>query len=167
MDNELHASPAGIGRIALFFFLRFLAVSIPLYLLYTVAGIHYVKLVAQVSKPLFALFDLDLIMQRALTVTEEISLNPIVFVSLVIATTRIGAARKIRAGILGFVILTLANSITLFMIFLSASRGSERLWSSTEFFNLTINFFLPILLWVVLLPVVSLASSLRGSPGGD
>jgi len=167
MDDELKKSPAGIGRIAAFFFLRFLAASIPLYLLYVVAGIHYMKLVAYVSKPLFSLFDLDLSMQRALTVTEEISLNPVVFISLVIATSRIGASRKIRAGLLGFVILTLANSVTLFMVFLSDSRGSERLWSSTEFFNLTINFFMPILLWIVLLPVVSLASGLRGSPGGD
>jgi hypothetical protein len=167
MADELKRSPPGIGRIALLFFLRFLAASIPLYLLYVVGVTHYMKLVAYVSKPLFALFDLDLNLQRALTVTEEISLNPIVFISLVIATTRIGAARKIRGGLLGFVILTLANSVTLFMIFLSASRGSERLWSSTEFFNLTINFFMPILLWIVLLPVVSLASGLRGSPGGD
>jgi len=167
MVDELKKPPSGIGRIALLFFLRFLAASIPLYLLYVVGGTYYMKLVAHVSKPLFALFDLDLNLQRAFTVTEEISLNPVVFISLVIATTRIGAVRKIRAGLLGFVILTLANSLTLFMIFLSASRGSERLWSSTEFFNLTINFFLPILLWIVLLPVVSLASTLRGSPGGD
>lgn len=166
MNDEVKKSPSGIGRIAAFFFLRFLAVSIPLYLLYTVAGIHYMKLVSYVSKPLFGLFDLNLSMQRALTVTEEISLNPIVFLSLVIATSRVGASRKLRAALLGFVILTLANSITLFMIFLSASRGSERLWSSTEFFNLTINFFLPILLWVVLLPVVSIASSLKDSPDG-
>ena len=167
MDDQLKRSPSSIGRITTFFFLRFLAASIPLYLLYTVAGTHYMRLVAYVSKPLFALFDLDLSMQRALTVTEEISLNPIVFISLVIATTGTRAVRKIRAGFLGLVILTLANSITLFMIFLSASRESERLWSSTEFFNLTINFFLPILLWIVFLPIVSLASSLRGSPGGD
>jgi hypothetical protein len=166
MIDEPKRTPVGIGRIALFFFLRFLAASIPLYLLYVVAGAHYMKLVAYVSKPLFALFDLDLIMQRALTVTEEISLNPVVFISLVIATSRVSASRKIRSGILGFAILTLANSITLFMLFLSASRGSERLWSSTEFFNLTINFFLPILLWIVLLPVVSISSGLWRSPDG-
>ena len=162
MDDGPNTTPTGIGRIALFFFLRFLAASIPLYLLYTVAGEHYMKLVAYAAKPLFALSDIELVMRRALTVTEEISLNPIVFLSLVIATPRVRASRKIRAGILVFVILTLANSITLFMIFLSASRGSERLWSSTEFFNLTINFFLPILLWTVLLPVFSVASGIRG-----
>ena len=166
MNDERKKPRGGVVRAALFFFLRFLAASIPLYLLYAVAGIHYMKIVAYASKPLFMLFDIELVMERALTVTEEISLNPIVFLSLVIATTGIRASRRLRAGVLGFVILTLANSITLFMIFLSASRGSERLWSSTEFFNLTINFFLPILLWVVLLPVVSLASNLRGSPGG-
>lgn len=167
MDDEQKGSPSSVGRITLLFFLRFLAASIPLYLLYTVAGIHYMKAVAFVSKPLFMLFDLELVMQRAITVTEEISLNPVVFLSLVVATTGIRVSRKIRAGLLGVVILTLANSITLFMIFLSASRGSERLWAGTEFFNLTINFFLPILLWVVLLPVVSIASRLRGSPGGE
>jgi hypothetical protein len=165
MDDDLKRSPAGIGRIAALFFLRFLAASVPLYLLYVVAGIHYMRLVAYLSKPLFRLFDIELVMQRALTVTEEISLNPVVFISLVLATTGVRASRKIRGGILGFVILTLANSITLFMMFLSASRGSERLWSSTEFFNLTINFFLPILLWIVLLPIVSLASGLREPRG--
>jgi hypothetical protein len=166
MADELNRSAPGIGRVALFFFLRFLAASIPLYLLYTVAGIHYMKLVAYVSKPLFTLLDLDLIMKRALTVTEEISLNPVVFISLVIATSRVRASRKIGAGILGFAILTLANSFTLFMIFLSDSRGSERLWSSTEFFYLTINVFLPLLLWIILLPVVSVASGLWRSPNG-
>ncbi len=167
MDDELSRSRAGIGRTALFFFLRFLAASIPLYLLYTVAGIHYMKLVAYVSKPLFSIFDLNLIMKRALTVTEEISLNPVVFVSLVIATSRIRAPRKIGAGIIGLAILTLANSITLFMIFLSDARGSERLWAGTEFFYLTINFFLPLLLWIILLPVVPIASGLWRSPDGE
>lgn len=167
MNNEAKGQRAGIGRITLIFFLRFLAASIPLYLLYAVAGIHYMKIVAYVSKPLFVLFDLELVMERALTVTEEISLNPVVFLSLVIATTGIRMSRRISASLLGVVILTLANSITLFMIFLSASRGSESLWAGTEFFNLTINFFLPILLWVVLLPVVSIASNLRRSSGGE
>ena len=162
MDDGKNKTPSGIGRAALFFFLRFLAVSIPLYLLYTVAGEYYMKLVAYAAKPLFAISGIELVMRRALTVTEEISLNPVVFLSLVIATSRVRALRKIRAGVLGVVILTLANSITLFMIFLSASRGSERLWSSTEFFNLTINFFLPILLWIVLLPVLSIAAGIRG-----
>ncbi len=161
MNDGPRTESAAIGRFAVFFFLRFLAASIPLYLLYVVAGVHYMKLVAYTAKPLFSLFDVEMVMRRALTVTEEISLNPIIFLSLVLATTRVGAWRKIRAGVLGIVILTLANSITLFMVFLSASRGSERLWAGTEFFNLTINFFLPILLWIVLLPVVSLASSLR------
>ena len=167
MNDEPKREPAGIGRFALLFFLRFLAASIPLYLLYTVAGIHYMKLVAYTAKPLFSLFDVELVMRRALTVTEEISLNPIVFLSLVLATTRVALSRKLRAGLLGIVILTLANSITLFMVFLSASRGSERLWSSTEFFNLTINFFLPILLWIILLPVVSIASELRRPRNAD
>ena len=167
MNDERNQTPAGIGRAALFFFLRFLAISIPLYALYALAGVQYMKIVAYVSKPLFVLFDLELVMERALTVTEEISLNPVVFLSLVIATTGIPAPKKLRAAILGVVILTLANSVTLFMIFLSASRGSERLWAGTEFFNLTINFFLPILLWVVLLPVAKMASSLRGPPGGS
>ena len=167
MNEESKREPAGIGRFTALFFLRFLAASIPLYLLYTVAGVHYMKLVAYTAKPLFSLFDVELVMLRALKVTEEISLNPIVFLSLVLATTRVGTRPKARAGILGIVILTLANAITLFMVFLSASRGSERLWSSTEFFNLTINFFLPILLWIILLPVVSIASELRRPRNAD
>lgn len=165
MDDEPKRRSAGIGRIVLFFFLRFLAASIPLYLLYAIGGIYYMKIVAYVSKPLFMLFDLELVLERALTVTEEISLNPVVYLSLVIATAGLPVSKRIKAGILGFVILTLANSITLFMIFLSASRGSELLWAGTEFFNLTINFFLPIMLWVVLLPVARMASSLRDSSG--
>ena len=164
MSDESIEARAGIGRIALKFLLRFLAASIPLYLLYAVAGIHYTRLVASLAKPLFMLSDIELVVERALTVTEEISLNPVVFLSLVIATPRIGALRKVRAGLTGFVILTLANSVTLYMIFLSAARGSERLWSGTEFLNLTINFFLPLLLWVLLLPVISIASRLREPP---
>ncbi|HER43374.1 MAG TPA: hypothetical protein ENO08_02835 [Candidatus Eisenbacteria bacterium] len=161
MRDEPGRPPAGVGRTAFLFFLRFLAVSIPLYALYAAAGIHYMKLVATVSKPLFSLFDLELAMGRALAVTEDISLNPIVFISLVAATAGVAIPRRIWAGIIGFAVLTLANSTTLFLVFLSASRGSERLWAGTEFLNLTINFFLPLLLWIVLLPVVSLAAGLR------
>lgn len=161
MDDGIRSPHTGVGRYTALFFVRFVAASIPLYLLYVVAGTHYVKLVAYVAKPLFALSGLELAMQRALAVTEEISLNPIVFISLVLATMGIRASRRIGATVLGFVILTLANSITLFLLFLSASRGSERLWSGTEFLNLTINFFLPILLWMALLPIPSIASSLR------
>ena len=166
MDDGIKRPHAGIGRFAALFFVRFIAASIPLYLLYVVAGTYYMKLIAYVSKPLFDIFDIQLVMQRALKVTEEFSLNPIVFISLVLATMGIRASRRIGATALGFVILTLANSITLFLLFLSSSRGSERLWSGTEFFNLTINFFLPILLWMALLPIPSIASSLRGPREG-
>ena len=52
----------------------------------------------------------------------------------------------------GFAILTAANALTLFMVFLSYFKRSETLWAQSEFLNLTINFFVPILLWFALVP---------------
>jgi hypothetical protein len=145
----------------LFFVLRFLGVSMVLYLLYLWAGIYYMRLVAHGARPLLAAFGHTLDIERALSITEEISLNPIVFLSLVIAVTKIPVVAKIRAAVVGLLILTAANSITVFMSFLSFYRKSEQLWTGTEFFNLTINFFLPLLLWLILLPIKDLIFSTR------
>jgi hypothetical protein len=163
------------------FFLRFVIVSIVLYIVYRTPirlplfsseeGFHlitlpslgagYMRLVALCSKPLLALFKYKMIMEKALTVTEEISLNPIVFLSLVLAVAKLPALTRLKAAIWGVVILTAANTVTVFLIFLSAYRGSEKLWTGTEFFNLTINFFLPLLLWFLLLPIGSLFPQFR------
>jgi len=153
----MHNDPIMRGaKGVLFFFLRFLAASVILYLIYTWAGIYYMRVVAYGAKPLLAIFGHRLVMDRALAITEEISLNPLIFLSLVIAVSNVALPIKLRAAITGVLILTAANSITVFLSFLSFYRGSERLWSGTEFFNLTINFFLPLLLWFLLLPVRSM-----------
>jgi hypothetical protein len=162
MASERRSHIKSVGRTALVFFLRFLAASIVLYLLYTIAGSYYMRFVASIAKPLLSLYDLEMNMQRALKVTEEISLNPVVFLSLVIATLRVAAPKKIKAGIIGFAVLTAANALTVFLAFLSAHRGSETLWTGTEFFNLTMNFFVPLLLWIILLPS-SAFSTMRGT----
>ncbi len=153
----MHNDPIARGaKGVLLFFLRFLAASVILYLIYTKAGIHYMRIVAYGAKPLLAIFGHRLVMDRALAITEEISLNPLIFLSLVIAVTNITIRIRLRAAAIGVLILTAANSITVFLSFLSFYRGSEQLWSGTEFFNLTINFFLPLLLWFLLLPVRSM-----------
>jgi hypothetical protein len=140
----------------LLFFLRFLAASVLLYLLYIWAGIYYMRLVAYGARPLLAISGYRFVMEPALRITEEISLNPVVFFSLVIAVSNVRIRTRLRAAMIGFLILTAANSITVFLSFLSAYRNSEQLWTGTEFFNLTINFFLPLLLWFLLLPLRSL-----------
>jgi hypothetical protein len=142
-------------RGVLIFFARFIAASVVLYAVYLKLSRYYVILVASLAKPLIALAGYEMVMERALKITEEISLNPIVFLSLVIAVPAIAIKRKLGAAALGMVILTVANSATVFLIFLSAYRESELLWTGTEFLNLTINFFLPILLWFLLLPIRS------------
>ncbi|MBN1165021.1 MAG: hypothetical protein JXB45_10620 [Candidatus Krumholzibacteriota bacterium] len=147
--------PPGKGtlRELLFFFLRFIAVSFVLYLVYIKAGFLYMQLVARAAKPVLALFGYELIMKNALQVTEEISLNPIVFLSLVTALAGVPIGRKVRSALLGVAILTLANIITIVLVFVSYYMRNERLWTGTEFLNLTINFFLPLLLWFILMPV--------------
>ena len=156
MDSDATGHPAGIWRMVLVFLLRFLAVSIPLYLVYTWIGSIYTRLVAYGAKPFLSLYGIELTIDRALTVTEEISLNPVVFLSLVLAVQRIGWLKKLKAATLGMVILTVANIVVVFFLFMSADRQSENLWAGTEFLNLTINFFLPLLLWFLLLPLRSI-----------
>jgi len=143
------------AREILLFFLRFLAASIALYAVYLLAGKYYVQLIALVAKPLLAAFGYEIIMSKARAITEEISLNPVVFLSLVIATGRISWRAKLRGAAIGVTILTAANSLTLFLAFVSFYRDSERLWTGSEFLSLTINFFMPILLWLALLPIRS------------
>ena len=154
MDERIQDDPIRRGvKGVLLFFLRFLAASVILYLVYIKAGIFYIRVVAYGAKPLLAIFGHRLVMDRALAITEEISLNPVIFLSLVIAVSNIAIRIRLRAAAIGVLILTAANSVTVFLSFLSFYRGSEQLWSGTEFFNLTINFFLPLLLWFLLLPI--------------
>lgn len=144
---------ASIAREVLLFFLRFLAVSIALYALYLVAGKYYVRLLAALAGPALGAFGYEIRMDLVMKVTEDLSLNPAVFLSLVAALGRVPWRIKARAALVGAAILTLANAITVVFVFVAYYRESELLWSGSEFTSLTINFFLPILLWLVLLPV--------------
>jgi hypothetical protein len=165
VNSERRTPITGVGRAVFLFFLRFLAASILLYLVHAKIGAHYMRLVSLMAKPLLSLNGIELNMQRALKVTEEISLNPVVFLSLVIATRPVQAMKSLGAALAGFAILSVANALTVFLIFVSAQRGSESLWTGTEFFNLTMNFFVPLLLWVVLLPS-QVISTMRPAPAG-
>jgi hypothetical protein len=143
------------GREILSAFLRFLGVSIVLYVPYDrFVAVSYSRLVALIATPFLALFGVDLVMAQALKITEDISLNPLVFLSLVIAVGRIPARSKLRAALIGVAILTALNALTVFLAFMSAYRN-ERMWTETEFVSLTMNFFVPLLLWLVLLPIRS------------
>ncbi len=136
----------------LVFFVRFIVVSLVLYTAWMFAEKFYALGVAYGAKPFVALTGNSLDVDRALLVTEEISLNPIVYVSLVIAVTGVAWKARLKPALIGVAVLTAANIITVFFMFLSAFTKSEQLWSGTEFLNLTVNFFLPILLWVILMP---------------
>jgi len=138
----------------LVFFIRFIVVSLVIYLAWEFAygGRIYTLLVAWGAKPILALTGNSLDVERAMQVSEEISLNPIVYLSLVIAVKGVAWKERIRPALIGIGVLTVANVITVFLVFLSAISKSEGLWTGTEFFNLTINFFVPILLWALLMP---------------
>jgi hypothetical protein len=136
----------------LIFFVRFVIVSLALYTAWMFIGKFYTLAVAWGAKPLVALTGNTLNVERALKVSEEISLNPIVYISLVIAVAGVAWKERIRPALIGVLILTAANIITVFFMFLSAITENEQLWIGTEFLNLTINFFLPIMLWALLMP---------------
>ncbi len=136
----------------LVFFVRFVVVSLILYTAWAFIGRFYTLAVAYGAWPLVALTGNSLDVKRAMQVSEEISLNPIVYISLIVAVTGVAWRRRIRPAFIGLLVLTAANIITVFLMFLSALTRSEQLWTGTEFLNLTINFFLPILLWGLLMP---------------
>ena len=148
----------------LIFFVRFVIVSLALYTAWMFIGKFYTLAVVWGAKPFVALTGNTLNVERALKVGEEISLNPIVYISLVIAVTGVSWKERIRPALIGVLILTAANIITVFFMFLSAITKSEQLWAGTEFLNLTINFFLPILLWALLM---SKGDLLPVSPSND
>ena len=136
------------------FFIRFVVVSLVIYFAWEFAygGRIYTLLVAWGAKPILALTGNSLDVERAMQGSEEISLNPIVYLSLVIAVKGVAFKERVRPALVGIGVLTVANVITVFLVFLSAVSKSEGLWTGTEFFNLTINFFVPILLWALLMP---------------
>lgn len=136
----------------LVFFVRFIVASLVLYTSWMFIGKFYTLIVVYGAKPLVALTGNSLDVERALLVSEEISLNPVVYVSLVMAVTGVPWKERIQPALIGVLILTAANIITVFFMFLSAFTRSEQLWTGTEFLNLTVNFFVPILLWVLLMP---------------
>lgn len=158
MSEVIEKSPAppDPAREILLFFLRFLAVSIALYLLYYfVIGKYYVRFIALMAKPALAAFGYEFIMDNAVKITEDIALNPFVFLSLVAAVGHIPWRAKLRGAGIGIVILAAANALTVTLAFVSNYRQSEAWWTGTEFLSLTNNFFVPILLWLVLLPIRS------------
>jgi len=162
LDNREGQAPPANAREILSFFLRFLGISIALYLLYYfVIGTHYLRFIALLAKPMLGAFGYEFIMESAVKITEDISLNPFVFISLVLAVGRIPWRRKLRGGAIGLVILALANALTVTFAFVSNYRQSETWWTGTEFLSLTNNFIMPILLWLVLLPIRSAFSSFR------
>ncbi len=156
-DNPVSSDrSSSLVRDIFLFFLRFLAVSIVLYVIFETLGVGrlYSMLIAYIAKPFLSIMHYRMVMDKALSVTEEISLNPVVFISLVIATVGLTYRERLKAIITGFLILTAANALTIFMVFLSYYKRSETLWAQSEFLNLTINFFVPILLWFALVPSV-------------
>ena len=126
-DLEKSRGPRGAAREILLFFLRFLGASIALYLVYVVAGRFYTRLIALLASPLLSAFGYELVMDKANAITEEISLNPVVFLSLVIAVGAIPWRAKLKAAVIGAAILTVLNSLTVFLAFASFYRNSERL----------------------------------------
>jgi hypothetical protein len=136
----------------LVFFVRFIVASLVIYTAWIFIGRFYTLFVAYGAKPLIALTGNSLDVDRALKVTEEISLNPVVYISLIAAVTGVAWRERIRPALIGVLILTAANIVTVFFMFLSAFTRNEQLWTGTEFLNLTVNFFLPILLWALLMP---------------
>jgi hypothetical protein len=161
-DPETNRTPRAAREI-LFFFLRFLAASIVLYAIYLVAGRYYTRLISYIASPLLSAFGYRLVLEMANKITEDISLNPVVFLSLVIAVGAISRRAKLKAALIGVCILTALNSLTVFLAFVSYYRNSERLWTGSEFLSLTINFFVPILLWLALLPIRSAFPFFRDS----
>ncbi len=156
METEERRGPAAGARDILSFFLRFLAWSIALYLFfYFFAERFYVRFIALIARPMLAPFGYAIVMNNVRDIAEEISLNPLVFISLAAAVARIPWRTKLRGMAIGVAILVAANALTVTLAFVASNRRSEGWWTGTEILNLTNNFFLPILLWLVLLPVRS------------
>lgn len=138
------------------FFLRFLVCSVVLYsMFYLFAEKHYVRLIASIAGPMLSAFGYEIVIEKVMKIAEDISLNPLVFVSLAIAVAGIPWKAKLRGTAIGILILLAANAITVALVFVAAYRQSEGWWTGAEVLNLTNNFFVPILLWLVLLPVRS------------
>ena len=135
------------------FFLRFIGASLLLFILHMKAGFIYMRLISWGANPLLSLFGHSIIMEKSNQISAEVSLNPVIFLSLVIALSGVSVKEKIVPAIMGTAILTIANVITVFLAFMSFYTNSETLWTGTEFLNLTINFFLPLLLFIILMPV--------------
>ena len=83
------------------------------------------------------MFGYEFIMDNAVKITEDIALNPFVFLSLVAAVGHIPWKAKLRGAGIGIVILAAANALTVTLAFVSNYRQSEAWWTGTEFLSLT------------------------------
>ncbi len=134
------------------FFLRFIGASLILSMIHLKAGFIYMRIISWGAAPLLSLFGHGILMEKVDSISSAVSLNPVIFLSLVIAVSGMPVKDKIVPALTGTAILTAANIITVFLSFLSYFKNSETLWTGTEFLNLTVNFFLPILLFMILMP---------------
>ena len=153
MKSDRREAPT-LARDIAAFVLRFLAISIALYVLfYLFAGAYYVRLVALVAGPMLSAFGHSIVLRGVQRIAEDISFNPIVFLSLAAAVGRIPWRPRLRGMAIGTAILVVANAFTVTSVFVASYRKSEAWWTGAEILDLTNNFFLPILLWLVLLPL--------------
>ncbi len=134
------------------FFLRFLAVSIVLYVVYIFAGKYYVMVLGWAARGIMAVFGYSIDLSRLPSIVEDIALNPVVYLSLLIAVTGAGWRERVKPAVIGLAVLTAFDVLIICLVYLSFMTGSEALWEGTEFLYLTINFFLTVLLWFVLCP---------------
>ena len=89
MKSDRREAPT-LARDIAAFVLRFLAISIALYVLfYLFAGAYYVRLVALIAGPMLSAFGHSIVLRGVQRIAEDITFNPIVFLSLAAAVGRI------------------------------------------------------------------------------
>ncbi|HSG29484.1 MAG TPA: hypothetical protein VLA34_13475, partial [Candidatus Krumholzibacterium sp.] len=101
--DPVSPSPSASWNAIGWFFLKFLGASLLLYLAYMKFGFVYMRIVAWGAKPLLGIFGKRLIMENAMKVTEEISLNPAVYLSLLVAVPGMSWGARVRPAVIGVV----------------------------------------------------------------
>lgn len=166
-------------REVLLFLAKFLVLSAALFVAFTLAEESYYKLLAHSSAALAPLTGASIVVlgvegnvmklgYGGMEVSESLvfaAFNPVILVALLLATPRAGR-RILSVGIGGFVILLLAQVVTLRLLLAMDIRG-YRGTPGLEFLevlaliSICVNWVLPIIIWIVWVPTGFLTRALK------
>lgn len=175
-------------REVLLFLLKFLVLSAALFVGFTVIEESYTTVLAHITASLAPLTGTSIEVLGVDGNTMRLgysggeftkrlifaAFNPVILISLLLSTPRIGARKLLTVGCVGLVLLLLAQVVTLrlmlsmdLVISQAGSVNKFKVLETLALISICVNWVLPIVIWVAWVPTGFLTRALRSAAAAD